>query len=156
MMVKFFKNDIVSNPGRNVHVIYSPIVNDDGSIDLVESGKEDINEYIQSFAESCDLECILAKYAAGDTSVLNVKRPMFGDFTQMPSTYAEVLQLQIDSANLFNSLPVEIKKQFDNDPNKFLAAAGTQEWIDKIAAILPEYQKESEKEVVSVDTSIKE
>lgn len=155
-MIKFFKNDRFSNAGDKVHVLYKPVVNDDGSIDLVEAGKEDINAYIQSFAESCDLECILAKYAAGDTSVLSVKKPMFGDFTKMPSTYAEVLQLQIDSANLFNSLPVDIKKQFDNDPNKFLAAAGTNEWIEKISPILPEYKKESEKEVVSEDTSLKE
>lgn len=144
--MKYFDNSICSNPGSDVVIEYSPIVKEDGSIDLEESGKHNIQEYIDSFEESCSLENIIARYANGDISALNVNVPNFGDFTEFPKTYAELLQLQIDSNNLYNSLPKEIKQKFDNDVNKFFVMSGTKEWYD---IIKPLYDKENiESEVV--------
>lgn len=129
-MVKFANNSIYTNKGDPIHILYSPIVNDDGSIELKESGKENTDEIIQSYAESTDIHVILARYAAGDLDVLNQRKAMYGDFTQMPKTFAEVLQLQIDSRNLFNSLDIDTRNKFNNDPNEFFARAGSKEWFD--------------------------
>ena len=136
--MKYFDNSICSNPGTDVIIEYSPVVKEDGSITLEESGKSNIQEYIDSFEESCSLENIIARYENGDLSALNVGNPKFGDFTEFPKTYAEVLQLQIDSNNLFNSLPKEIKQKFDNDANKFFVMSGSEEWFE---IIKPLYDK---------------
>ena len=127
-----FDNSICSNPGSEIVIEYSPIVKDDGSIGLEESGKSNIQEFIDSFKESCDIKSILARFNAGEVEVLNRNLMRYGDFTEFPKSYAEFLQIQIDSNNLFNSLPNDIKEKFDFDCNKFFVMSGTKEWIDII------------------------
>lgn len=124
--------EIYTNPGSPKKITYKLKVLPDGTTKLVEAGKENIQAYIQSFAESTDINTIMTRLANGDVSVLNKSVPQFGDFTGMPSTLAEFMQLEIDCKNLFDSLPIETKKLFDMDKNKFLASAGDLEWFDKV------------------------
>lgn len=140
--MKYANKRFLSNPGSPVHVLYAPKVNADGSIDLVESGYENTYDYIQSFERSTDLSVILTRISAGETQLLYQRPGSFGDFTKMPGTYAEALQLQIDSNNLFKSLPVDVKNKFDNDPSKFFAQSGTKEWFEKIEVVLPKEVKD--------------
>lgn len=140
--MKYADKRFVSNPGSPIHQLYSPKVMSDGSVELVECGKENIDDFIQSFKESTDINYILTKLSMGDTSVLHKSNGMYGDFTGMPSTFAEVLQLQIDSRNLFYSLPVEVRRKFDNDPNQFFAQSGNEEWFEKIKPALSDEMKE--------------
>lgn len=135
--MRFFGNDVFSESGSPIKTIYSPVVNEDGSISLEESGKENLQDYIQSFAPECDISTLIARFANGDVSVLNKRQGVYGDFTQMPKTYAEFLQIQIDSKNYFDSLPVEVKHKFDDDANKFLAQAGSKEWFEIMSAMNP-------------------
>lgn len=132
------KERFYTEPGSPVHTLYAPKVSPDGSVDLVESGVENTYEYIQSFEESTDLHTILARVAAGDSAALFARPGSYGDFTKLPSTYAEALQLQIDSNNLFKSLPVDVRSKFDNDSSKFFASAGTLEWFDNIKDVIPD------------------
>ena len=73
--------------GDRYHIDYQPII-EDGCIQLVESGRTDIQALIDSYADSCDMSLILQRLSIGDTSVLNPKTPMFGDFTACPSSLA--------------------------------------------------------------------
>lgn len=125
----------VTCAGSKYKTEYSPVVEKDGSITLRPVGKIDFHAYIQSFKEQTDIHYIVNKIASGDTSMLRFDG-VYGDFTQYPKTLAEVLQLQIDSNKLFNSLPVEIKQKFSNDPNKFFAQSGTEEWFKTISPVL--------------------
>lgn len=143
-MIKFFNNDIFSECGSEEAITYSPIVNDDGSIGLEESGKINVQEEIDSYKDGCALENIIKRYEMGDMTALNRNVAKYGDFTQFPKTYAEILQLQIDSNNLFNSLPVDIKAKFDNDANKFFVMSGSKEWLEIISPIIKKEEKESE------------
>lgn len=136
--MRYADNSIKSNPGSPVRQLYAPKVASNGSIELVEAGIEDSEAYINSFKDSTDIRVILARVAAGETELLNQRKGVFGDFTSMPSSYAEFLQLQIDSNRLFNSLPTEVRQQFGNDPNQFFAQAGTDEWMQKLNPILPD------------------
>lgn len=133
--MKFFDNMQFSEPGDPIKTIYSPIVNEDGSISLKPSGKENLQDRIQSFAAECDINTLVARFAAGDLTALNKSQGMYGDFTDMPKTYAEFLQLQIDSKKYFDSLPVEVKHKFDDDSNKFLAQAGSKEWFEIMSSM---------------------
>lgn len=154
--MKFADNKFVSNSGSSVKEVYGPKVKPDGSIDVVPIGKENTDAIIQSFVQSTDMSFILAKLAQGDSSVLHQKSPMFGDFTKVPSTYAEVLQMRIDAGRCFDRLPVDIKRQFDNDVNKFLASAGSPSWLEKLDGVLPDEFKELYKQPVDLKPDVKE
>lgn len=142
------KNACVSDPnifvtscGSKYRSVFAPIVCPDGTIQLVESGKEDIQQYIDSFRDQTDMTYILQRMAAGDTSVLNQKEPMFGDFTNMPSTYAEALQLVIDREAQFMKLPLEVRNKFDNDFRKWFAQSGSDDWFEKMDSVISKPEK---------------
>lgn len=118
--------------GSASRIVYSPKVCDDGSIELIESGKENFYDYIQSFRESCDIHIILKKALNGDDSGLRRVQGFYADITSMPKTRAEMLQVVIDAERNFNSLPLEIKERFDNDFNKFFVSMDKPEWRDKM------------------------
>lgn len=135
-MIRFFRNDIVTNPGNPIKPVYRPQVNKDGSIRLIVDGYINTDEEIQSFSESVDIENILARYMNGDVSVLHQHVGQYGDFTEMPKTYAEVLQMQIDARNVFDGLPSDIKAKFNNDANQFFVQSGSDDWFDKLSPLL--------------------
>lgn len=146
--MRFFKNDLYTNAGSPIKDLYSPIVNQDGTIILEKSGEENISEYINSFAESTDIESIVNRFTNGEINILHQKEGIYGDFTKMPKTYAEFLQKQINAENAFKKLPLDIKDKFDNDINKFLVSAGSEEWFEKLGFIS---EKNNEKKEVEGD-----
>lgn len=158
-MIKFSDcKKFPSNPGDRVHILYESKVFPDGTIELVQCGKEDFQDFIESWTDSCDMTHVLTQLRNGDLSVLNQRPGMYGNFTEMPSTLAEFMQLQIDSDRMFDSLPIDVKQEFDNDKNKFFAQAGNQEWYEKLKPVMPEDVKKQyfpdepdifEKEVVA-------
>lgn len=155
-MVRFFDNSIVTEPGSPFRVLYKPVVDKKGNIELEECGKENTQEIIQSYAESCDIQLILQNAMMGDVSGLQKVQGFYGDFTQMPKTYAEMLQLQIDAQNAFNALPTDIKKKFDNDVNKFLMSAGEKDWLEKLSinpALENNVPKESSETATTTETA---
>lgn len=137
-------DEFVSNPGSRYHTIYQPIVNDNGTIELVEEGKEDIVQAINSFKDSTDMSFLLQRMAMGDTSVLNPNLPIYADLTQMPKTYAEALQLQIDAKREFYKLPPELREKFNNNVNEWIATAGEESWM---RSMFPEKFEVKEDEV---------
>lgn len=130
-------DDFVTAPGDKYHVTYAPRVLDDGTIKLVESGKDDIQQSINSYRPSTDMSFILQRMSVGDMSVLNSGTPSFGDFTEMPKTYAEALQLVIDGEREFKALPLDVRNKFDNDFRRYLASAGSDDWLSKMADVMP-------------------
>lgn len=119
-------------PGSRVKKVYSPHVLADGTIELIETGKEDLQDYINSFADYTDLHQIIQRYQQGDIQALNARQPLYGDFTKLPGTLAEYMQLDMDCRTLFESLPAAVRQKFDNDVSKFLASSGSEEWFEKV------------------------
>lgn len=129
---QFERIRIESNPGSRYVVTYKPHYSETGALDLIEDGKIDVFEQIQSFKESCDIKTILARFAAGDESALNRKLPYFGDFSQMPTSLAGYLQLLADAENTFAQLPADIRSNFNNSPSEFFAAIGTDQFDQRM------------------------
>lgn len=148
-MVHYAKERFYTNPGEKVIPVYGPKVKPDGTITVVEVGKTDLNAYIQAQKESTDMAFILAKLANGDTSVLNQRQGFYGDFTQMPKSFAEMLQYQIDAKEAFDHLPIDVKAKFNNDVNQFMASAGNEDWYEKMSMFVdrPVVVEEKESEV---------
>lgn len=129
-------NSFVTCAGDKEHIIYSPEVQKDGTILLKESGRENIQDKIQSFASQTDMAWILKQLSIGNTSVLTSKTAMFGDFTEMPKTMPEVLQLYIDGQRAFEELSSDMKAKFDNNFMKWFASAGAPDWYEKMGISL--------------------
>lgn len=124
-----------SDPGDPIHVVLSPELQKDGTLKLVKIGSENTDEIIASYYESTTLECILSKFANGDMSALNRYQPLYMDVTQMPKTLAEAQQKVINAEYAFNALPADVKEQFGNNFNVWLAQAGSDDWTVKMSKI---------------------
>lgn len=118
-----------SPEGDLYHIVYTSYFMPDGTIGLKESDRVDIKKEINSYRDQTDMSFILSRLMAGDDSVLNPRPPMFGDFTQLPSSYAEMLNLVLAGEQYFDSLPLDTKKQFDNDRGKWFASIGSEDWL---------------------------
>lgn len=118
-----------SESGKRYKVNYSPMFSETGSLELKEDGVTDIYAIIQSHRDSADINNIIARFTRGDVSALSARQGSFGDFTQFPKTYAEAQQKMIDATNLFMSLPVEERAQYNHNPAEFIADIGSEKWM---------------------------
>lgn len=119
-----------TNSGDRIVQLYTPALNADGRIDLVESGKHNLYADIQSHKDSVDIKTILARFENGDMNVLNRRTGLFLDVTDMPKTYAEMYQRIMDAEAHFMGLPLDIREKFNHSPQEFFAAIGTDRWYD--------------------------
>ena len=85
---------------------------------------------IQSYKDECDINLIMARYRNGETDVLSKVQGVYGDFTNVPHDFAEVLNNTIKMEQIFNSLAPEVREKFNNSFEQFGAALGTKEWQD--------------------------
>lgn len=108
--------------GSPVKTLYGPVFDKQGHMSLQVTGEENLYDYIQSHADSVDIHVILKQFEQGDVSVLSRVQGAYGDFTQMPKTFAEALNTLIAAEQYFNSLPVETRAQFGHNFNQFIAS----------------------------------
>ena len=100
----------------------------DGKEVLVAVGEHDIYPEIQSHAKSVDINEIILRHQRGDIDVLAQRAGMYGDFTNMPTSYAELYQSVLDAQAYFDSLPLDIRQKFDHSFSKFFTSIGTPEF----------------------------
>lgn len=124
----FDRKRVTSNPGTPEKVIYGSQVLKNGRIATFEKGKDDFYSYIQSFAESVDINKTIQKFINGDINALNQRKGEFIDCTQFPTNYAEVLNVINNATNQFNSLPLEVRAQFNFNLNEFIASLGSEKY----------------------------
>ena len=122
--------ELFSNSGERIGKTYE-YKTIDGIKNLVPNGEVDRQELIDSFALSQDINYMISKFLNGDTSVLNPSEGNYGDFTNFPTTYAELFDRVQICKNVFESMPAEIKKEFDNSAESFWTQFGS-ERFDKI------------------------
>ena len=125
---------VISNSGNPFKKIYKPVVRDDGVLDLVEAGEESLYDSIQSWKDSVDINVILARYANGDVDALSKVQGAFGDFSQFPKTYAEMLNRVIQGKQMFASLPLEIREKFNHNFAEFIAAMDKPDFWEQFKA----------------------
>lgn len=109
---------------------YKPHFENDGTMILKKSGRHDLYEEIQSHKASTDINTIIDRFTiSGDESLFQVRQAYYGDFSEMPKTYAEMFQRVVDAENLFNGLPANIKEQFNNNLSEFLSQFGSEKFM---------------------------
>ncbi len=135
-----------SAAGSPDKVIYSSQIRPDGTIELVEKGKESLYDFIQSFKDSCDINVLLSRYANGDTEALSRVQGAYGDFTQFPRTYAELLNRVNQGKQLFDDLPLSLREKYNHDFGQFMAAMDQPDFWDQfkpVDDVVEEVQNES-------------
>lgn len=121
---QYDRQRIFANPGDPVHILYSPEFDSDGHMHLVETGRENISEYIQSHKDSTDINLLIQRFVKGDVSVLSRRQGMYGDFTQLPKNYADMLNKLNRAEEFFNALPVEERAKFNHSFAQFVSSLG--------------------------------
>lgn len=139
---------VPANAGTREHILYSTQFDDQGNHTLVESGKENLYDYIQSHKESVDIHVIMERFARGDVQALQRRQAMFGDFTEFPTTYAGMLNAVQLGEQHFMSLPLEVRQRFDNNFAKWLAA------MDDMPSFLQKMSVETTKEAVPPEPKV--
>lgn len=106
--------------GHREHKLYGAVFDEAGRIHLEEKGTENLYDYIQSFADSVDIHVILKRFANGETDVMSKVQGFYGDFTGLPSNYAEMLNVVQNGENMFMQMPVEMRAKFNHNFNEFM------------------------------------
>lgn len=126
------RDRIFSDPGSPEHITYAGHYDEKGRVVLEESGRENIYDFIQSHAESCDIHVLMKRYQNGDIDALSQKQGFYGDFLDFPKTYAEALNHMNEMERQFMSLPVETREKFGNSFTEFLAASAEPDFLDRL------------------------
>lgn len=140
-------NSFHTCPGSPVRDIYEAVVSDTGAIEVKVTGQENIQDKIEAARSSTDMSYILKQLALGNNDVLVRSAGQYGDFTQMPKTMAEALQMQINAEKAFAQLPLDVRQKFNNDFHEWLvgASAMTPAWIEKMGIIQEVIKEDEEK-----------
>lgn len=138
------KPKVVYSESGSPNRILRQLQYDEDVLDFVLKDVGVINQYeeIQSYRESTDLAIILrnidknalngmvSSFDVGDIENLGVS-----DFTQLPTSYADILNLQKKATNVFNGLDEDIRKEFNYNPTAFVNSFATPQFneiMDKV------------------------
>lgn len=124
--------------GSRIKKLYAPRFDENGVMDLVEKGEENLYEYIQSHKDSVDINTLLRRYAQGDPDALSRVQAAYGDFTGLPSTYADLLNAVNDGKQYFESLPVDVRAQFNHNFAEFMASMDGPDFWRKLGVVKDE------------------
>nr|QJB20184.1 MAG: internal scaffolding protein [Microvirus sp.] len=124
--------------GSRIKKLYAPRFDENGVMDLVEKGEENLYEYIQSHKDSVDINTLLRRYAQGDPDALSRVQAAYGDFTGLPSTYADLLNAVNDGKQYFESLPVDVRAQFNHSFSEFMASMDGPDFWRKLGVVKDE------------------
>lgn len=149
-------SEFKSPSGDLFHDVLSPSFRADGTIELKVTDRVDIKKEINSHRDETDMAYILSRLMVGDDSVLNPRPPMYGDFTQLPTSYSDMLNMVLDGERYFDSLPLETRNKFDNDRGKWFATIGSSDWLENMGFVSHETvdRPSVEKPFVVPDVSI--
>lgn len=122
-MIFFSRNHrpmtLVPPIGDGTAPIYEEII-ENGVTVLKKTGVDNLFEYVQSSKEESLVYNIISRYQRGDITALSQRVGQYMDVVGMPTNLAEAYSTMLDVRAKFDALPVDIRKQFNNDINVFI------------------------------------
>lgn len=112
---------------------YQEQLNENGQRELIKCGEKNIYAMIQQDADSVDIQNILHSVAMGDLQALKQREATYCDATTMPSNLMEAQNIILKARDEFYKMPLEVRKEFKNDPEVYVSEMGTKEFIEKLA-----------------------
>lgn len=100
-------------------------------------GRTNTHAQIQSYRESCDLRIILNQIDPSQVSGLmstytadDIMNASVIDTTQLPTSQGAMLNLVKKGTQLFEGLPIEVRREFNFSPSVFITKFGTSEFAE--------------------------
>lgn len=129
-MNKFYKRtekpEVKGTPtGFREKIIFGIKYENDGSKTVIVKGMEDIYKKTQEAKESVDINNIIKRYTNGDPFALDKVKTTYGDFTKTPKDIVSMMALIQERKEAFLKLPIEVREEYNHDPEQFLADAGS-------------------------------
>lgn len=128
---------VFSNPGTRKVQRYRSRYNDVGQLELVPNGEDDLYDMIQSHADSVNIDTILSKFVSGDPDALSKMQGTFGDFTNLPTSYAELLNVINESEQFFEQLPLEVREKFHHNFAEFISSMDSKDFAERMGFVTP-------------------
>lgn len=119
--------------GRRYIKTYQEVINKDGKKGLEWTGDHNVYDEIQTYADECKIEKILQRVAMGDLAALQQREATYIDATTMPKSLMEAQNLAIRMKDEFYKMPLEVRREFDNSPDKYVSLMGTEEFKNIMA-----------------------
>lgn len=89
----------------------------------------------QAFKKDCDINYIMQKYEkTGVVEHLSRYNGQYGDFSDVQDYHSSLNQV-IAADEMFMTLPAGVRKEFDNDPGKFLDFVGDPKNEDRMVEL---------------------
>lgn len=137
-----------TNPGKADRVVFQlGIDSKTGAEELFSVGKENMQEFYDASADSCDLHTIIARVRNGEIDLLNARPAAYGDFTNVPMTMQDILNTRIDARRMYDNLPLETKNKMDFE--EFMRDAGSREWLEALGFRMDEIAPNPEQKEVT-------
>lgn len=133
-----------SHKGSGEKPIYSTELDEHGILKVVRTGYQDMQQLINSHLGEVEIHSVLERFSMGLVSNVRDHGLQYGDFTQLPTSMADILNLQHKVEQAFDSLSDELKAKYHNSKNEWLSKAGSLDWLKDI---FPEQFPDLSKEV---------
>lgn len=119
-----YRKTTPSNPGSATAPIMVKAFDEDGHPYLKETGTQNIYDIIQAHYDDTRIESIVARYEAGDNTVLGKLQGFYADMTVHAQTLQDAENAMIKVQNLYDRMPKDVKHKF-SDVKSFISAIGT-------------------------------
>lgn len=147
LMINKRSLQFISNPGQAEQEVYHGELLPDNSIKLVFDGYQNIQDFIESFRESTEIENIIRRVNNGELDLLNQRSGVFGDFVGMPNSKSEALNSIISAQRFFESLPDEYRQNFGDSFDQWFNSVGNEDFMEKSGLVKKVVEESSSSEV---------
>lgn len=120
---------MTTETGSKFAPVYEMELDKDNHKTLKQTGETNAYAKIQEYLEETKIENILTRVALGDAEALNKVQGNYLDTTDMPKNLAEAQNAIIRLTEQFNQLPIDVRREFDMSPEKYIAEYGGDRWM---------------------------
>lgn len=123
---------VLTNVGSREKILYTARYDASGALELVEDGKENLYEYIQSHRDSVDIHVLLKRFQNGEKDVFERVQGFYGDVADIPNNFIDTLNAVLEAERIFAALPAEVRAKFNGNAKEFIASFSDP---DKISSV---------------------
>lgn len=138
-----FPSQIIDKVFDKVMHEYGFAFNDNGVRYLAIKRDIDIQSEVNAFENDSNIYNLLNRYMYGDTTALNKSQSVYADISTTPKSLQEALNIQIRLKDDFLNMKPEVRAEFNNDFNQYIASVSSGKAFD----IFKKFGMKSERDV---------